>query len=57
VDTLASQPLAQRIPAVAAGQVADWPAGWIRNYRIYAEQLDELTTAIEASDQDLVVED
>ena len=39
----AAQPLAERLPAVAAGQLGDWPAGWIRSYRVYAEQLDELT--------------
>lgn len=53
-ETLASQPLAQRLPAVAAGQVGDWPAGWIRSYRVYAEQLDELTDLIERSDAGLV---
>ena len=52
-EDLAAQPLAQRLPAVAAGQLGDWPAGWIRSYRVYAEQLDELTALIERSD-DLV---
>lgn len=51
---LAAQPLAQRLPAVAAGQLGDWPAGWIRNYRTYAEQLDKLTALIERSDAGLV---
>lgn len=53
-ETLAAQPLAQRLPAVAAGQIGDWPAGWIRSYRVYAEQLDELTDLIERSDAGLV---
>ncbi|QDZ11146.1 ABC transporter substrate-binding protein [Devosia ginsengisoli] len=53
-ETLAAQPLAERLPAVAAGQVGDWPAGWIRSYRVYAEQLDELTDLIERSDAGLV---
>jgi iron complex transport system substrate-binding protein len=53
-ETLADQPLAERLPAVAAGQVGDWPAGWIRSYRVYAEQLDELTALIERSDAGLV---
>ncbi|KRA50360.1 ABC transporter substrate-binding protein [Devosia sp. Root635] len=48
-ETLAAQPLAERLPAVAAGQVGDWPAGWIRSYRAYAGQLDELTALIERS--------
>ncbi|MCR6672348.1 ABC transporter substrate-binding protein [Devosia ginsengisoli] len=53
-ETLAGQPLASRLPAVAAGQIGDWPAGWIRSYRVYAEQLDELTDLIERSDAGLV---
>jgi iron complex transport system substrate-binding protein len=53
-EDLAAQPLAQRLPAVAAGQLGDWPAGWIRSYRVYAEQLDELTALIERSDAGLV---
>src|SRR5215217_189457 len=28
LDAIAAQPLAQRLPAVAANQVGDWPAGW-----------------------------
>jgi len=50
---LAAQPLAQRLPAVAAGQIGDWPAGWIRSYRVYAEELDKLTELIERSDAGL----
>lgn len=53
-ETLAEQPLADRLPAVAAGQLGDWPAGWIRSYRVYAEQLDELTALIERSNAGLV---
>ena len=53
-ETLAAHPLAERLPAVAAGQLGDWPAGWIRSYRVYAEQLDKLTALIERSDADLV---
>lgn len=53
-EALAAQPMAKRLPAVAAGQLGDWPAGWIRSYRVYAEQLDELTELIERSDPDLV---
>jgi iron complex transport system substrate-binding protein len=48
-QVMVEQPLAQRLPAVAADQVGDWPAGWIRSYRVYAEQLDELTALIERS--------
>ena len=49
----AAQPMAARLPAVAAGQLGDWPAGWIRSYRIYAEQLHKLSAVIEASDPDV----
>lgn len=49
-DDLAAQPMAQRIPAVAASQLGDWPAGWIRSYGVYAEQLDKLTALITAGD-------
>ncbi|MGB3339586.1 MAG: ABC transporter substrate-binding protein [Devosia sp.] len=52
-EDLAAQPLAQRLPAVASGQLGDWPAGWIRSYRIYTEQLDKLTALIGRSDADL----
>ena len=40
--------------AVAANQIGNWPAGWIRSYRVYAEQLDELTALIERSDPAIV---
>jgi iron complex transport system substrate-binding protein len=53
-EDLAAQPLAQRLPAVAAGQIGDWSAGWIRSYRVYVEQLDKLTALIERSNADLV---
>lgn len=46
---LAAQPLAARLPAVAADQLGDWPAGWIRSYHVYAGQLDKLTALIERS--------
>jgi iron complex transport system substrate-binding protein len=55
IDTIIDQPLAARLPAVAAGQIGDWPAGWIRSYRVYADQLDKLSTLIEASDPDVVL--
>lgn len=53
-DELAAQPLAQRLPAVAANQLGNWPAGWIRGYRVYTQQLDKLTALIKRSDADLV---
>ena len=41
------------IRAVAAGQVADWPAFWLRNYKAYAGALDHLTAAIDAADENV----
>jgi iron complex transport system substrate-binding protein len=49
LEQLLGQPLANRIPAVAAKQLGDWPAGWIRSYRAYATQLDKLSATIKAS--------
>lgn len=49
--TAEGQPTWKTIRAVAAGQVGDWPAFWMRNYKVYAEQLDKLTATINASDE------
>jgi len=54
LETAQAQPTWPTIKAVAAGAVADWPAFWLRNYRSYAEALDELTAAIETADEHLV---
>jgi iron-desferrioxamine transport system substrate-binding protein len=48
------QPTWRTLPAVAAGQVAPWPAYWMRNYGAYADQLDQLTAAVEAADEHVV---
>lgn len=50
METARAQPMWTAMRAAAAGQVADWPAFWLRNYAAYAGALDELTTAIEAAD-------
>lgn len=50
LDTAAAQPTWTSITAVAAGQVGDWPAFWIRNWRSYGEQLTELTALIDAAE-------
>jgi iron complex transport system substrate-binding protein len=39
--------------AAEAGQVADWPAFWLRNYAAYARELGKLTAAINAADAHL----
>jgi iron complex transport system substrate-binding protein len=46
-----AQPTWRTIRAAAKGQVGDWPAFWMRNYKVYAEQLDELTATINATDE------
>lgn len=51
--TALSQPTWTLMKAAAAGQVADWPAFWLRNYGAYAGALDELTAAIIAADEHL----
>ncbi len=48
--TAEAQPTWTTIRAAAKGQVGDWPAFWMRNYRVYAEQLDKLTATINATD-------
>ncbi len=42
------------LKAVPQNQVAVWPAFWLRNYRDYAMALDRLTTAINATNENLV---
>ena len=49
--TAEGQPTWKTIRAVEKGQVGDWPAFWMRNYRVYAEQLDKLTATINATDE------
>jgi iron complex transport system substrate-binding protein len=53
LETAKAQPMWTSIKAAAAGQVSDWPAFWLRNYRAYAGALDKLTAAIEAADENL----
>ncbi len=50
-ETAEAQPTWTTIRAVAAGQVGDWPAFWMRNYKVYAEQLEKLTATINATDE------
>lgn len=53
IETAKAQPTWTLMKAAAAGQVTDWPAFWLRNYRAYAGALDKLTVAIEAADENL----
>ena len=53
METAKAQPMWTSIKAAAAGQVTDWPAFWLRNYRAYAAELDKLTAAVNAADENL----
>ena len=53
METALAQPTWTLMKAAAAGAVADWPAFWLRNYRAYAGELDRLTAAINAADENL----
>lgn len=53
-ETAEAQPTWTTIKAAAAGQVADWPAFWIRSYEAYTRELRDLTAAINAADENLV---
>src|SRR5690606_39153508 len=48
-DAILALPLSHLIPAIAAGQVGDWPAVWIRTYGSYADQIEKLTALIARS--------
>jgi iron complex transport system substrate-binding protein len=50
----ASQPTWHTLEAVAAGNVAVWPAYWVRNHSDYANSLERLTEAISNADPNLV---
>lgn len=50
MKTALAQPTWTLNPAAAAGQVAEWPAYWVRNSRAFAQALTELTAAVEAAD-------
>ena len=52
--TALAQPTWTLMKAAQAGQVTDWPAFWLRNYAAYARELDKLTDAIDAADENLV---
>lgn len=53
IETAAAQPTWTLMKAAAAGAVAEWPAFWLRNYRAYAGELDKLTAAVNAADENL----
>lgn len=54
LDLAAAQPTWSSLTAAAADSVAVWPAYWVRTYHDYAGALDDLTSAIESADPDLV---
>ncbi|UJW85912.1 ABC transporter substrate-binding protein [Devosia sp. SL43] len=53
IETAKAQPTWTLMKAAAAGAVTDWPAFWLRNYAAYASELDKLTSAINAADENL----
>lgn len=53
IETAKAQPTWTLMKAAAAGAVTDWPAYWLRNYAAYAIELDKLTAAINAADENL----
>jgi len=53
LETAKAQPTWTTMKAAAAGQVADWPAFWLRTYATYATELDKLTAAVNAADENL----
>lgn len=53
METALAQPTWATMKAAAAGAVTDWPAYWLRNYGAYAAELDKLTAAINAADENL----
>ncbi len=53
METALAQPTWTLMRAAAEGQVAEWPAFWLRNYAAYAGALEKLTAAIAAADPDL----
>lgn len=53
MKTALAQPTWTLNPGAKAGQVAEWPAFWLRNYTHYAAALSELTAAITAADAGL----
>jgi iron complex transport system substrate-binding protein len=54
VEDAERQPSWSFLKAAAADAVAVWPAYWLRNYADYAAALEELTTAVESADPNLV---
>lgn len=52
-QTAEAQPTWTTLKAAAAGAVGDWPAWWLRNYGAYATELEKLTAAINAADENL----
>lgn len=53
IETAKAQPMWTAIRAAEAGAVTDWPAFWLRNAAAYARELDKLTAAISAADENL----
>lgn len=48
-EIVRNNPLGQRLPAVLANQLGDWPADWIRSPTVYATEIDKLSALIARS--------
>ena len=53
LETALAQPTWTLMKAAEAGAVTEWPAFWLRNYKAYAGELDKITAAINAADENL----
>ena len=53
LETALARPTWTLMKAAEAGAVTEWPAFWLRNYRAYASELDKVTAAINAADENL----
>jgi iron complex transport system substrate-binding protein len=53
METAKAQPMWTAMKAAEAGQVTDWPAFWMRNYRVFAQELEALTATINSIDENL----
>lgn len=49
LSTVTDNPIGARIPAIKAEQTGTWPAGWIRSYRVYAQEIEKLTALLARS--------
>ena len=54
IKTGEAQPTWNKMAAAEAKAYAQWPGFWVHTYAAYADQLDQLTAAVEKADPDIV---